>query len=57
MLNDNKLKFDLQFFADDPDERENTEGKQEQTRTFTQDELDAIISKRLAREEGVGSST
>lgn len=57
-MKDDRLKISLQYFADDdPDEGENTEGKQEQTRTFTQDELDAIISKRLAREEGVGGST
>jgi hypothetical protein len=49
-MKDDRLKISLQYFADDPDEGENTEGKQEQTRTFTQDELDAIISKRLARE-------
>jgi hypothetical protein len=40
-------KFNLQFFAD-PDEGNNTEPTPE--KTFTQTELDAVISKRLARE-------
>lgn len=40
-------KIDLQFFADDPDEGDNTET---QGKTFTQAELDAIIAKRLARD-------
>ena len=41
-------KIKLQFFADDPDEGNNTDPTPE--KTFTQAELDAILSKRLARE-------
>jgi len=44
------IKFDLQFFAEDPDEGNNTDPTKESAKTFTQEDVDSILSKRLARE-------
>lgn len=47
MKKDNLMKMDLQFFAEeDTDNSSNEEGK-----TFTQDELDAIVADRVSREQ------
>lgn len=44
--------FKLQLFADDEGEnQQNEQAQAEQPKTFTQEELDAIVSKRLAKEK------
>lgn len=44
----NKYVFNLQFFAEDENDENDEQGKE---KTFTQDELDAIITKRLGKEK------
>ena len=52
-MEDNMISyFKLQLFADDEGEKQQEEqAKAEQPKTFTQEELNAIIEKRLAKEK------
>ena len=46
-----RVLWDLQLFAEEPEPQEPAEEPQEEAKTFTQDEVNKMIEKRLAREK------